>query len=86
MLEVDAGFTMPADGADSYDVEVRYGGHDLRPQAGLRSALPWRYVGVLHEYVTCPEARSEAALAGCARSCPTRARAHATPTPIGGTR
>ena len=26
-----------------------------RPQL-MRSALPWRYEGVLHEYLTCDEA------------------------------
>jgi glycosyltransferase involved in cell wall biosynthesis len=48
--------------ADAYQAvfisgETFYTRHEL-----VRSALPWRYEGVLHEYITCPEARSPVTL------------------------
>jgi tetratricopeptide (TPR) repeat protein len=64
VLEVAPGFTWPADGADSYNVEVLYGDTIYARKQVVRSALRWCYVGVLHEYLTCPQARTEAALAG----------------------
>ena len=30
----------------------------------VRSALPWRYVGVLHEYITCEQAQTQELLPG----------------------
>ncbi|MBB3771979.1 glycosyltransferase involved in cell wall biosynthesis [Angulomicrobium tetraedrale] len=52
-LQIRAGDELPALTADSYMVTI----HDTslvyqRPQL-VRSALAWRYEGVLHEYLTC---------------------------------
>jgi glycosyltransferase involved in cell wall biosynthesis len=55
-LEADPGFRMPALTADSYDVEVSYDGVTYLRRQLLRGDLPWRYRGVLHEYVHCDEA------------------------------
>ncbi len=61
---IDEGFVMPPLDADSYNVHVRYGQLAYHRRQMLKSALPWRYSGVLHEYVHCPEARTEAMLQG----------------------
>ena len=55
-LEIAPGVGLPALTVDSYmlrinDTAIVY----QRPQL-VRSALPWRYEGVLHEYLTCDEA------------------------------
>jgi glycosyltransferase involved in cell wall biosynthesis len=61
---IDRGFTMPALDADSYNLEVRYSGLAYHRKQMVRGALPWRYVGVLHEYIHCDQARTEALLPG----------------------
>ena len=50
-------------GADSY--QLRFGTESVWWRRQLfRSALPWRYEGVVHEYPTCEEARTEERLGG----------------------
>src|SRR5436305_221288 len=50
-------------GADSY--QLRFGPQSVWWRRQLfRSALPWRYEGVVHEYPTCEEARTEERLGG----------------------
>jgi glycosyltransferase involved in cell wall biosynthesis len=74
VLEVPPGFKMPRLKVDSYTLEIRH--QELchwRPHL-LRNALPWRYEGVLHEFLSCPvgpdnrrtfpEERSQQRLAG----------------------
>jgi len=61
---IDDGFVMPPLDADSYSLGVRYGQLAYHRRQLLKSALPWRYTGVLHEYVHCPEAKTEAMLPG----------------------
>jgi glycosyltransferase involved in cell wall biosynthesis len=63
-LEITEGFEMPQLSTDSYNIEVRCGGFTCARKQILRSSLPWRYEGVLHEYAYCPEARSEEFLSG----------------------
>ncbi len=63
-LALDQGFARPRLVADSYDVTVDYGSTTYHRKQIVRSALPWAYRGVLHEYLTCPEARTEAHLGG----------------------
>lgn len=63
-LEHDAGFAMPALTADSYNVEMRYGGCTYFRKQLVKASLPWRYTGVLHEYIHCDDARSEAVIDG----------------------
>ncbi|OJW17918.1 MAG: hypothetical protein BGO49_30525 [Planctomycetales bacterium 71-10] len=64
VLAIDPGFSRPPLTADSYDAEVEYGPTRYHRKQLVRNALPWRYKGVLHEYLTCPEARTSAFLPG----------------------
>jgi len=63
-LAIDDGFARPRLDADSYNMSIHYGTICYHRKQLVRSALPWRYKGVLHEYLTCPEARTEAFLPG----------------------
>jgi glycosyltransferase involved in cell wall biosynthesis len=56
VLEVDPSFTASALSADAYRVQSRYGSRLYARIQLLRSALPWRYVGVVHEYPCCEDA------------------------------
>src|SRR5688572_11659840 len=56
-LEVGEGFALPRLTADSYDFEVHYGGVSYLRKQLVRAALPWAYQGVLHEYISCEQAR-----------------------------
>ncbi|MGW5459816.1 glycosyltransferase [Streptomyces sp. NPDC003996] len=53
VLEVDPGFTMPELTHDCYDFEVRHGPLVHWRPTMVSTRLPWRYVGVLHEYLEC---------------------------------
>lgn len=55
-LEMQAGTNLPVLGADAYTVEIGDAATVYRRTQMVRSALPWRYNGVLHEYLTCDEA------------------------------
>lgn len=72
VLELPPGFKMPYLNADSYMVEIRnLERRYWRPQL-VRNALPWRYEGVLHEFLSTsaagqrvlPSERSQKRLAG----------------------
>ena len=58
MLEIERDLTLPALSADSYPIEIRDASIVYQRTQLVRSALPWRYEGVLHEYLTCEEAGS----------------------------
>ncbi len=61
-------FRLPDLCADEYKVLCQSGESSTvfyRTQL-VRSSLPWRYVGVLHEYIECPEPHSDQKLAGLA--------------------
>ena len=64
ILEISPGFELPPLTADSYNVRVLYGGCSYMRRQLVRNTLPWRYEGVLHEYITCEQARTEQFLAG----------------------
>jgi glycosyltransferase involved in cell wall biosynthesis len=76
VVELDPGFELPRLDADSYNAEIRYGGCSYLRKQFVRAALPWRYRGVLHEYLECPAARTEAYLSGL-RTVPHRDGARA---------
>src|SRR5262249_261782 len=64
VLEYEPDFAMPALQADSYmlrisDVSISYNRMQI-----VRAALPWRWRGVLHEFLTCDDARSSGLLEG----------------------
>ncbi len=50
--------------ADSYKVPIKYGGMLYHRRHVFRARLPWRWVGVVHEYVTCDSPVVEARLPG----------------------
>ncbi len=64
VLEIPADFALPALTTDSYDMRIGYNGQSYSRKQLVRNALPWRYQGVLHEYITCEAARTEDFLAG----------------------
>jgi glycosyltransferase involved in cell wall biosynthesis len=63
-LAIAPDFVRPPLSADSYDAEVEYGSTRYHRKQLVRNALPWRYKGVLHEYLTCPSAQTAAFLPG----------------------
>jgi glycosyltransferase involved in cell wall biosynthesis len=64
ILERDPGFVLPELTADAYDIEMRYGGCSYLRRQLVKASLPWRYIGVVHEYIHCDEARGEVVLPG----------------------
>jgi glycosyltransferase involved in cell wall biosynthesis len=64
VLELPRDFALPTLTADSYDLRVAYGGCSYSRKQLVRNALPWRYEGVVHEYIICETARTEEFLAG----------------------
>jgi glycosyltransferase involved in cell wall biosynthesis len=74
VLEVPPVFKMPHLKADSCLLEIRYAQMRYWRAHLVRNALPWRYEGVLHEFLSCPagpdnrrtlpEERSQQRLAG----------------------
>ncbi|MFP5247715.1 MAG: glycosyltransferase, partial [Thermoanaerobaculia bacterium] len=64
VLVAQDGFVLPELTADVYHLVVSYGGCTYTRRQLLRDGKPWRYEGVLHEYVTCDEPFTESTLAG----------------------
>ena len=52
-LEISPDTALPALSADSYTIEIRDVTIVYSRTQLVRSALPWHYEGVLHEYITC---------------------------------
>jgi len=50
--------------ADSYKVPIKYGNLAFQRRQLFRSGLPWRWVGVVHEYSTCDKPTTEQLLPG----------------------
>ena len=63
-LEIAAGFRMPELSATSYSLDIVNRGTTFRRPQLIGNALPWRYEGVLHEYLTCDEPHAQAHLPG----------------------
>ncbi|PKW09738.1 Glycosyltransferase involved in cell wall bisynthesis [Streptomyces sp. 1222.5] len=53
VMEMEPGFRMPDLTLDAYRVDIHYGSSVYWRPALVSTRLPWRYVGVLHEYVEC---------------------------------
>jgi tetratricopeptide (TPR) repeat protein len=64
VLRVPEGFRFAGLDADGYFVAHRYAGVDYGIATLLADRIPWRYEGVLHEYVTADVPHRFAALAG----------------------
>lgn len=56
-LEIPPGFVMPALDADAYTLDIHFAGTRYQRVQLVRNALPWCYVGVLHEFLDCKGAR-----------------------------
>ncbi len=52
-MEIESDALLPTLLADSYTIELRNAGIAYRRTQLMRSSLPWRYEGVLHEYPAC---------------------------------
>lgn len=65
-VEAAPGFALPALTADEYLARFKLAGSDTAwyRTALIRAALPWRYQGVLHEYLTCDETKGREQLHG----------------------
>ncbi|MCJ2036456.1 glycosyltransferase [Methylobacterium sp. J-068] len=55
-LVLPPGFTPPNLAADTYSVDIVYDAVTYRRPQLVRNVLAWRYRGVLHEFLDCPEA------------------------------
>lgn len=64
VLEFAPGFVRPPLAADAYDIEIVYGELVYRRVAMVSTALPWRWEGVLHEYLEAGHPFSRAPLPG----------------------
>ncbi|WP_435260643.1 tetratricopeptide repeat-containing glycosyltransferase [Streptomyces sp. 1222.5] len=64
VMEIDTGFRMPKLTHDAYDFEVRHGNIVHWRAAMVSTRLPWRYQGVLHEFLNCDTSFSRATLGG----------------------
>ncbi|MEM9598061.1 MAG: glycosyltransferase [Acidobacteriota bacterium] len=65
-LVVEPGFELPRLDAGAYAIEVRLQDYRYPRRQLVRSDLPWRYVGVLHEYLDCGAPFDEVLLPGIA--------------------
>lgn len=63
-LESAADFALPPLVADSYKLQISHAACCYQRTQLVRNALPWRYHGVLHEYIECERARTEELLDG----------------------
>lgn len=57
-------FSWPRLSADAYEFEIQYAELKYRRVCLVNSDLPWRFVGVLHEYLECGQPFSKAFLEG----------------------
>jgi len=64
LLEFRPEFKMPVLQADSYMIRIADGSVSYTRSHIIRAALPWRWRGVLHEFLTCDDARTSALLEG----------------------
>ena len=63
-LEADAEFQWPQLNCDSYDFLMSSGEVTYSRIQLVRSQLPWRYEGVVHEYITCDRPVTQAQMSG----------------------
>ncbi|MCY3010896.1 MAG: hypothetical protein NTY42_13770 [Planctomycetota bacterium] len=67
-LEVESKFAFPLLSRDAYTLTVHDAGHLYRRLHIIRTSLPWRYEGVLHEYLECSKPYNSGHIDGL-RSC-----------------
>ncbi|MET8533202.1 glycosyltransferase [Streptomyces sp. NPDC005065] len=64
LMEVEPGFRMPQLTHDAYRVALHAGSMIHWRSALVSTRLPWRYVGVLHEYIECGTSYSRGTFKG----------------------
>ncbi|WP_107122214.1 glycosyltransferase [Streptomyces sp. DSM 15324] len=64
VMTLEPRFRMPELTEDAYRVDIRYGPFRYWRPALVSTRLPWRYRGVLHEYIDCGSRYSLGTLAG----------------------
>jgi glycosyltransferase involved in cell wall biosynthesis len=62
VLEFDTGFDRSALHADAYEFDIHYGELIYRRVCMVATRLPWRWEGVVHEYLACDESFGRAVL------------------------
>jgi glycosyltransferase involved in cell wall biosynthesis len=68
-LEITPNTILPALSADSYMVDIANAGIVYQRLQLVRSALPWRYEGVLHEFLACDGVGPSRQLSGIRMRC-----------------
>lgn len=63
-ISIPPGWQLPPLDRDAYHLLLTRGGHSMYRAQLFRSALPWRYEGVLHEYPTCDQEIRQAKMPG----------------------
>ena len=72
VLSFSSDFALPKLDKDLYYIPVRQiGAADVRRNGLLNNRLNWKWEGVLHEIVTCPDAKSSEMLKGVVNLCNT---------------
>lgn len=61
---IEPDFTWPTDGMDSYQIKTSFGNVEYWRTQLMSTKLPWRYDGILHEYPTCEQAKTQGQLTG----------------------
>jgi glycosyltransferase involved in cell wall biosynthesis len=69
MLEIAPNTVLPALSADSYMLEIANAGIVYQRMQLVRSALAWRYEGVLHEFLACDGVGPSGQLSGIRMRC-----------------
>ena len=64
VLEFEPGFVRPTFDAEAYDIAIRYAELAYQRMTMVSAALPWRWEGVLHEYLEAGRPVSRALLRG----------------------
>jgi glycosyltransferase involved in cell wall biosynthesis len=64
VLSLPAPYRVPPLSHDAYELEIEHGQLIHRRVSLVRAALPWRYEGVLHEYLECGHSFTRSALQG----------------------
>lgn len=64
LLEYQPNFVLPHLSSGAYRLWIRYGGMSYQRHQFIQTALPWKWVGVLHEVLTCDTSYSSQTLDG----------------------
>lgn len=54
-LDLPPKYQLPELTADAYNIEIRYGGMAYSRDQLIKSSKPWKWVGVVHEVLTCDQ-------------------------------